>query len=240
MRQALKSLFVLTLAFTPVSALAQSVANETIYSFGDGEPAFVLLQGMSYDATIKMDETAEVWTLNKSQGTRGSVVYRNDAGRVFLRVNHIGGATVYPTPNSMGIPVLRQSKYRIETKNPISQDGGEKLASVEEWSRAYAYAGNKVTNSTVLVDNVLNSEKIEFSDWPHSKMAYKTELISHLSELMENFVGQEVERIIVKIGEQPAVAQHNDDLTIWVNPTLGFAGRPSTEKILADMKLVDG
>jgi len=84
------------------------------------------------------------------------------------------------------------------------------------------------------------SKKIEFSDWPHSKKAFKTELISHLSELIENDIGQNVDRIIVKIGERPAVAQHNADLTIWVNPTLGFAGRPSTEKILADMKAVDG
>ena len=152
MQKALRYLSVFALVLMPIFAHGQSMVDETVYSFGSGETAFVLQQnaikGMSYDATIVMSDTDEVWTLDKSQGTRGSVVYRNDAGRVFLRVNHIGGATVYPTPNSMGIPVLRKSKYRIEAQSPNLDQVDEELVSIEDWSRAYAYSGNKIVQSS--------------------------------------------------------------------------------------------
>ena len=96
-----------------ISALSYAQSESSVfsaqYSYGDGAEAFILKQSLidnlDYDATLQMHASNEVWVLNKAQGARGTVLYRNDTGRVFLRVNPIGGATLYPTPDSIGIPV---------------------------------------------------------------------------------------------------------------------------------------
>jgi hypothetical protein len=227
--------------FSHFTASAQSVGagSEKLYTYGDGVHAFVLRQSLvpeiGYDVALQMSDTAEVWILAKSQGVRGAVLYRNDTGRVFLRVNHIGGATLYPTPHSLGVPVLRKSGFRFEAKDGRAPEPEANLTSIEDWSRAYAYAGNKITDDPKLGKSDPDLAKIEFSDWPPSKSAYKTELIAHLSGLMENQLGETVAKIIVKIADQPATTQNDNNLTIWVNPALGFAGRPSTEKILSHL-----
>lgn len=234
-------IFAIFLQFT---ASAQGTGSEKLFIYGDGAHAFVLrpslLDELGYDAALQMSETNEVWVLKKSQGARGTMLYKNDTGRVFLRVNHIGGATLYPTQESMGVPVLKESEFRFEAQDGGAPDVEASLTSIEDWSRAYGYSGNKITNKRDLGKSDPDLANIEFSDWPPSKSAYKTELIAHLSDLMENHKSQGVDKIIVKIGDQPAAEQNNADLTIWVNPALGFAGRPSTEKILSHLSGSDG
>ena len=107
--------------------------------------------------------------------------------------------------------------------------------SIQEWSRRYAYAGNKKPPKDQPNENEITNSLIRFADWPASKTAYKTELITHLDDLMSTELNKDIKQIIVKIGDQPRAAQQDAELTIWVNPALGFAGRPSTEKILAEV-----
>ena len=232
-------------SFTPREAMAQSTStiSENSYTYGDGSDAFVLrrslIKQLGYDAVLQFSESNEIWTLTKSQGARGSVVYKNDMGRVFLRVNPIGSATLYPTPESMGIPVERLSDFQFETVSPQPNDFiVADTASVEEWGQVYEYAGNKIEAPDTKKDLV--KSKIEFQGWPRSKIAYQNEIRNHVSAFLETNQDQGIDKVIVKIAEKPAALHDKSNLTIWVNPTLGYAGRPSTEKMLVNIRDREG
>ncbi|RZV44140.1 MAG: DUF4908 domain-containing protein, partial [Acidimicrobiales bacterium] len=219
-------------------AAAQNISaeNHKQYSFSDGETSFVLSQPFvrtdAYDATLQMNEGGEIWTLHKSQGIGGTVVYKNDTGRVFLRVNLRGGATLYPTLDSRGIPVLQESEFRYETDTNLKPELEANLTSIEDWSRVYAYAGNKTTKG--IASTYESNRNIEFANWPGSQSAYKSALIEHLTAFMADELAKSIDRIVIKIGDEPGARRTNSELIIWVNPSLGYAGRPSSEKIQYD------
>lgn len=241
MRITLISLAIFAILVGLPPAMAQSVddGSQKHYSYSDGVTSFVLskpfIRNGVYDATIQMEEGGEIWILRKSQGFGGSIVYKNDMGRVFLRVNLRGGATLYPTPDSHGIPVFKESEFRHESTIELVPGEDASLTSIEDWSRVYDYAGNKKTEAGETSISPTDHTNIKFADWPGSKSAYKTALISHLSELINDDFSHDVERIVVKIGEEPGAFHQEKDLIIWVNPALGYAGRPSTEKIRNDL-----
>ena len=242
MRAVLSIIFLIFAIFSAHQARAQS-AYQKAFTFGDGSDAFVLRQAVTnqlgYDAVLQFNGSDELWTMTKSQGARGDIVYKNDTGRVFLRVNHIGGATLYPTPDSMGVPVLRQSEFRFETANPQLVDiENDELGSVEEWGRVYEYAGNK--NENTKSEKRSQQRNIEFPNWPQSNLTYQNEIIDHLSVFLENHPEKGIEKVIVKIADQPAAAHDESKLMIWVNPSMGYAGRPSTEKMLLNLNDKNG
>lgn len=235
------TILVVSFGFSPALAQSANGGDQRHYSYSDGETSFVLskpyIRNGVYDATIQMDEGGEIWILNKSQGFGGSIVYKNDMGRVFLRVNLRGGATIYPTPDSHGIPVLKESEFKYEAMIDLVPEEEASLTSIEDWSRMYDYAGNKNTDSGEASSARTDDTNIKFADWPRSKSAYKSALIAHLTEFMDNDVTPDVERIVVKIGEEPGARHQDKELIIWVNPSLGYAGRPSTEKIRHDLNI---
>jgi len=232
----------------PVIAQERPIETARVYGFGDDDTTFSVWRS-PYEFgqrtyLLKYKDIDEVWTLAEELGARGDVIYRNDAGRIVLRENGIGSATLYPDPQSKGIPVWRRETEIVYLRVPTPTENDVKeYATVEEWSRAYAYAGNtreEVTSPRKKASNHQADKRIEFDNWPSTHASYQIDINSHLRTFLDKHPDSALDKIIVKIGDQPSLLHEEARLTIWVNPELGYAGRPSTERMLREIKTEDG
>jgi len=230
--------------------LAQTFEPPTdshVYAIGSGDETFLLWKAVGVTGNsfsyLKFSGSDEIWLVSQHLGSRGAVLYKNDTGRVVFRHNVVSGSTLYPDAASKGVPVWRsghRKAHRLDSIDPNKTD--EDMKSIEDWSRAYAYVGTRKTSS---IKPELDAElhidhRIEFADWPTNNTDYKVEIGNHLSSFLAKHPQNEIDRIVVRIAKEPTLERDRTGLTIWVNPNLGYAGRPSSEKILKQISTARG
>ena len=70
---------------------------------GERGESFVLDRLDGRRAVLKFDDSSELLALTASPGPRGDVIYRNDMGEAVLRATRLGGLTLFPPGDPMGM-----------------------------------------------------------------------------------------------------------------------------------------
>ena len=205
----------------PASHLdAKTVARYRIDSGG----AFVLDQ-TALRPLLKFDDNPEVWVLTASRGPRGDMIYSSDLGRPLLRMTHMGGVTVFTRERpggSAAAPAGAGAPLRLVSIGPAGLYRTLLQASARSSRAARHLVGFDAPDADAASDGLIADTATVASE----------AIVSLAVDGEGRAVLSHVARIEILRGARPAAAMRGGVLGIVVTPTLGVAGRPSSQRIL--------
>ena len=214
---------------------------QNILPFGDNRGAptppvarYIAVQGQSFvfdrvsspQPLLKFDDSPEVWVLEASPAPRGDMVYRNDAGETVLRVTRLGGLTLFTPQDPEGIPVAMLGEADELVPPPglpqgallqrITQAGLKASRAVQHPITFDApsfptHAGPLVVDAAAVAADAM------------VRMAHRPDCHAFL---------QRLDKLTIVLGAHSDVTVVGPVMIITVAPGQGFAGRPSSDRLI--------
>jgi hypothetical protein len=173
---------------------------------------------------LKFDDNAEVWALTTAPGPRGDVIYKNDLGRAVLRATRLGGVTLFSSdePNGEAVSLLGGAapiKLQLMSFQALS----DRLLQASFRSHRVMGHGVAVQAEATPASTAVMGDAVMVA----TKAFYR---------VSERPGGRSLLSRIVKVqlveGKKPSASIKDDTLWITVAPAQGFAGRPSSDRIV--------
>jgi hypothetical protein len=183
------------------------------------------------EALFRFDDAPEVWVLEPSPAPGGGKIYRNDAGERVLQVTSLGGLTLYVgTPE--GVPVSIQGDADELALPPTIPDAvmlDRAAQATYRTSRAAQIASGRertVTYDTAFFTTAARPvlfDAIAITSDSMVSLARRKDSKPFFSKL---------EKVLFVVGAKPDVSFNGSVLTITLTPGKGYAGRPSSSRIM--------
>ncbi|MBI5938910.1 MAG: DUF4908 domain-containing protein [Caulobacterales bacterium] len=184
-----------------------------------------ILDRSSERTLMRFESSPEIWVLQPTVGPRGDIIYKNDIGEVLLRATRVGGLTLFTGKRPAGAAASlagAAGPIRLKAIGP-----GELLRILLGASvRASRLARHRISfeseatpaSSTLIADAaVLSIVAIE-------RLTQRADGAARTAR---------IQRVVIVEGRRPDVILRAGTLLIAVTPSLGMAGRPSSERIAA-------
>lgn len=231
-----KCLFTALLAIggigTPALAQTDDGAMPPLFTvdpiFRDGLKGFESLDGQSFslkrrgnETLFRFDGKPEVWALESVPGPRGDEFLKNDVGRVFVRLTDLGGVILYDPQHPQGQPVdpvddplpIADPVYEADLPSNLSIYTSVRIGKTVSFQFE---AANEPTSiwlqdaARVVAEGMIRSEKIS---------------------------REKIDTVEIVTGNVPDVRfEEPGRLIVVVNPVDGYAGRPSTDRLVYLLK----
>jgi hypothetical protein len=177
------------------------------------------------EALLRFDDDPEVWVLEPSPAPGGGKIYRNDAGDRVLQVTSLGGLTLYiGTPEGVPVSILGDAE---ELALPPFLPNGVMLQRQPQASEKCS----RTAQHPVTVDaiNMTPTTSPLFLD----AMIVATDAVVSLGRRKDAkpFLSK-LDRVLFITGAKPDVSFSGSVLTITLAPGKGYAGRPSSNRII--------
>jgi hypothetical protein len=188
--------------------------------------SFIFSRGSGSQALLKFDDDPEVWVLAPSPAPRGDVVYRNDAGEPVLRVTRLGGLTLFTSQEPEGLPVAMLGEAEDLAPPPVMGQG----ALLSRLAQASYRVGRAISHPvTFYAASVSPQSAPLFADAATIaadalvRIARRPEARAFLAKL---------DKVTFLAGLKADVAIKGALMEIMVVPGHGFAGRPSSDRLV--------
>lgn len=184
-----------------------------------------ILDRSSERTLMRFENSPEIWVLQPSVGPRGDIIYKNDIGQVLLRATRVGGLTLFTGKRPAGASAAltgASSPIRLKAIGPVELLrillGASARTSRLSRHRISFESEATPDSSTLIADAaVLTVMAIE-----------------RLSQRPDGpAMTARIQRVVIVEGRRPEVILRAGTLLIAVTPSLGVAGRPSSERIAA-------
>jgi hypothetical protein len=225
----------------PVCAQPPSLRNFTPFgeTRGPSNPPvarYVAGQGLSFTfdrsveasaALLRFDGSPEVWVLDPSPGPGGVTIYRNDVGDQVLRVTRLGGVTLFTPRFPEGIPAGLLGDAPDLTPPPMVP-----LELFAQRGAQASYRASQVTPHPVTFSTP-NLVPLPWTPQFIDAFNVAADAIVKLSRerKAKPFLAR-LEGVQFIAGQRPDVAINGAVLVITLVPAKGFAGRPSSDRII--------
>jgi hypothetical protein len=203
---------------------------------------YVAGQGVSFtfdrsddqpEALLKFDGSGEVWALQPSPGPGGVTIYRNDVGDPVVRVTRLGGVTLYTPRTPDGMPAALMGEAEDLQPPPIIP-----LESFVQRGVQAAYRASLAIQQAMGVQHPINfntPHQVPLSWTPQFIDAFNVAadaIVKMSRERRAKPFLAKLERVEFVVGQRPDVSVNGAVITITLVPTKGFAGRPSSDRII--------
>ncbi|WP_125256117.1 DUF4908 domain-containing protein [Brevundimonas fluminis] len=172
---------------------------------------------------MRFERSNEVWVLRPQPAPRGDVILRNDAGDQVLRVTPDGAMTLYTAAAPQGVPVSSEgSAARLLPPT---------LTAVQ-MANFIIHQSGRATNAVgrlVIVDMEIGRGSEAVAADALSTAVEALVRMSRSAGLRQD--AGRVRRIVVTDQGRPRITFARGVLTIVIDPTAGYAGRPSSARI---------
>jgi hypothetical protein len=177
------------------------------------------------EALFKFDDDPEVWVLEPSPAPGGGRIFRNDAGERVLQVTSLGGLTLYIGAPE-GVPVSILGDAEELALPPVLPNGLMFQRQPQASEKCSRTAQHPVTVDTI---NMTPATSPLFLD----AMIVATDAVVSLGRRKEAkpFLTK-LDRVLFITGAKPDVSFNGSTLTIILTPGKGYAGRPSSNRII--------
>ncbi len=186
-----------------------------VFEISSGGPAF-----------LKYDDSGEVWTLNPTTGPRGDTIYKNDVGEAMLRTTRMGGLTVFTQTRPSGIAAAFDGGA-VDLHNLLISGP---MALLQVLARASVHASQAAGHKVPF-------EALETSPGSEAVFADAAALAAQAFVRVDRKgrPGRDALQHCAKVaflnGRPPGARMVGEEMRITVTPDLGFAGRPSSQRI---------
>jgi hypothetical protein len=183
-----------------------------------------ILDRSSERTLMRFENSPEIWVLQPTVGPRGDIIYKNDIGQVLLRATRVGGLTLFTgkRPDGASAALAGASPpIRLKFIGPVELLR-ILLASSARTSRLarhrISFESEATPDSSTLIADaaVLTVMAIE-------RLARRADAQTTLAK---------IERVVIVEGRRPEAVLRAGTLLVVVTPSLGVAGRPSSERIV--------
>ncbi len=193
------------------------------YQIEEGD-AFVLDRS-SRPPLLKFESSPEVWALTASHGPRGDVLYSDDVGNLLIRSTKLGGLTVYTPDRPEGAAAAVTG-----AANPIRLTQVPVFVLYERFVQ-YSARSSHLARHTM---------GFEAPDTDAHSVPLIADAAVNAVEAISSLPGRpggkltltRIGKVIFFVANQPAAGLQHGALVINVAPSQGFAGRPSSARIL--------
>ena len=184
-----------------------------------------ILDRSSERALMRFENSPEIWVLQPTVGPRGDILYKNDIGQVLLRATRVGGLTLFTGKRPAGASAAltgASTPIRLKTIGPVDLYrillGASARASRLSKHRISFDAEATPASSTLIADAAILS-------------------VVALERILQRpdgpVMAARIQRVVIVEGRKPEAMLRAGTLLIAVTPSLGLAGRPSSERIMA-------
>jgi hypothetical protein len=195
------------------------------YIGGAGQ-SFVLDRASGPQPLMKYDDNPEVWVLEPSPAPRGDTVYRNDSGATVLRATRLGGLTLFSSQEPEGSPAAMVGEADDLIPAPAIPPGALLQRMIQASARASRAAQHLITFSA---PSVTPQSAPLFSD----AATVAAEAIVRLARRADGrgFLAR-LDKLVFLMGGKANVAVSGPVMEVTVAPAKGFAGRPSSDRLI--------
>jgi|KBSSwiStaDraftv2_1062776.scaffolds.fasta_scaffold22462_3 hypothetical protein len=174
---------------------------------------------------IKFDNSPEVWALSSKQAPRGDVIYRNDVGKAILRSTRLGGVTLFTDLQPSGSAVSPQGAAA-----PLRLPA----MTTQQMTERVLQASARASRAAKHLIQFEASASPETAPLIADTAIVTAEAVVRISRRREgSAMLTQVSKVTVIEGRKVGVVVRQRDLQITVVTRDGFAGRPSSDKIVA-------
>lgn len=179
---------------------------------------------------IRFEGSKEIWVLFPQYGPNNDIIYKNDVGEPVLRVHKLGGTTVFTATRPEGAAAF------LNGGGTSLRASG--LANPFVLARLLEAASSKVSTAArrqigIYADELGPESAVEAVD----AVNVAAEAFVKLARAESNSAAlAKIGRVVLLEGEKPAVSVSQRALVITIVPGRGVAGRPSSAKIVKELK----
>jgi Domain of unknown function (DUF4908) len=178
---------------------------------------------------LKFDDSPEVWALTSSRGPRGDIIYFNDLGEPFLRATKLGGMTVFTASSPEG--------SAVSLVGPCNPPRLMPLGLVKLYQRLYFYSVRSSRAAQHLVAFDAPDADIKSDGLIADAAGLAVEATVALSARGGGkALLARVTKVAFMPGARVGVSVRGGVVSITIVPGEGFAGRPSSERILRGLE----
>jgi hypothetical protein len=188
------------------------------------------------EALLKFEDEAEVWVLEPSPAPGGGKTYRNDAGERMLSVSCLGGMTLFTPREPDGLPVSIQGEADELLPLPVMPTDAMQLRGLQAAIRA-----ERAVQSAIGVARA-SQRQINFSTSqmrPQWRPIFVESFDIAADAIVKLSHDKKAKAFLAKLdsvqftaGAKPDVSISGSVMTITLAPNMGFAGRPSSNRIM--------
>lgn len=173
---------------------------------------------------MRFERGGEVWALRPTPAPRGDTIYRNDAGDQILRVTPDGGMTLFTTRAPQGTPV--------SAAGPAPSLLPPTLTAIQLWNFIVRQSerASQALGQLVVVDVEIQPGSEAVAADALSTVVDALSRMARSPNLRAQAV--RVRRVIVTDTPGVPTSFSRGALRIGINPTAGYAGRPSSARIV--------
>jgi hypothetical protein len=205
----------------------------------DSGPSFIVDRSETRAVFLRFDEQVEVWALKPTPGPRGDIIFKNDVGEPMLRATRLGGLTLFTDDQPQGaaaaldgpaaplkpthisgpsalLQVVAQASARVSraAQRLVPFEAEDVPAGAEPW---FADAANLTAAALIAIAG---------EDGGRARVGR----ISRVRVLAGSAPGAGLVR---EVRPRGAASTADQMLQITVAPLQGYAGRPSTSKVMS-------
>lgn len=182
---------------------------------------------------LKFDTSPEVWTLDPKPAPRGDIIYKNDVGETLLRATRLGGFTIFTPHRPDGEAAALQgatAPLKLAPLGPqalLDRLGAASLRASHAARHVILFDAEANPGSSAVIADaamVASVAVMHISERPQGR--------GHLGGLRRVFL-EEGKRVAAQLEKKTGT------LKITVMPSLGLAGRPSSDRIAVAMGALD-
>ena len=173
---------------------------------------------------MRFERGGEVWALRPTPAPRGDTIYRNDAGDQILRVTPDGGMTLFTTRAPQGTPV--------SAAGPAPSLLPPTLTAIQLWNFIVRQSqrASDALGHLVVVDVEIQPGSEAVAADALSTVVDALSRMARSPNLREQ--AARVRRVIVTDTPGVPTSFNRGALRIGINPDAGYAGRPSSARIV--------
>jgi hypothetical protein len=205
----------------------------------DAGPSFIVDRSETRAVLMRLDDQVEVWALKPTPGPRGDIIYKNDVGEPMLRATRLGGLTLFTDDQPQGAAAALDGA--AAPLKPPHISGPSALLQV------FAQASARVSRQAQRL------VPFEAEDVPAGAEPWFADAANLAAAAMIAVAGEDggrarvgrISRVRVLAGANPgavlvrearprgAGAAADQLMQITVAPLQGYAGRPSSSKMIS-------
>jgi len=208
--------------------------NPGRYVPSEGETFFVD-RGTSGALLLRFGDSPEVWALKPVSGPRGDIIYKDDAGEDVLRATRLGGLTLFTSERPGGAPAAYAGDGPSLRPAAVSGANGLFQTLVQSSIRASRAAQHLI---------VFEAPDLTPRDTTAAASAMLADAAGVTAEAFTRLAGRgpagrtvvaKVARVQFQTGREAQAKSSGTVVTITVSPDKGFAGRPSSARIITTL-----
>ena len=184
-----------------------------------------ILDRSSERTLMRFENSPEIWVLQPTVGPRGDIIYKNDIGQVLLRATRVGGLILYTGKRAAGASAAltgTSTPIRLKAIGPvvlyrILEASSNRASRLTRHLISFEAEASPASSTLIADAAILSVVAIE-------RVAQRADGAALTAR---------IKRVVIVEGRRPDAILRAGTLLIVVTPSLGVAGRPSSERIAA-------